>query len=78
MSTYGYKVFVRHEHNVLRNLGENRVPFLVHIWVKSITKNLFDKDFAELSGQFSGMICVKALVYLSSTLGLFRTLLWRC
>ena len=35
-------------------------------------KNFCDKDFAELSGELSGAICLKTLVLLGSALELFR------
>ena len=35
-------------------------------------KNLRDKNFAELSGELSGVICLKPLVLLGSALELFR------
>ena len=35
-------------------------------------KNFRDKDFAELSGELSGAICLEALVLLGSALELFR------
>ena len=38
-------------------------------------KNLCDKDFAGLSGEFSGAICLKTLVLLGSALDLFRKFL---
>ena len=38
-------------------------------------KNFCDKDFAELSGELSGAICLKALVSLGSALKLFRKFL---
>ena len=38
-------------------------------------KNLRDKDFAELSGELSGAICLKILVLLGSALELFRKFL---
>ena len=41
---------------------------------KGTPKNFCDKDFAELSGEFSGAICLKTLVLLGSALELFRTL----
>ena len=34
-------------------------------------KNFCDKDFAELSGELSGEICLKTLVLLGSALKLF-------
>ena len=37
-------------------------------------RNLRDKDFAELSGELSGAIGLKALVLFSSALKLFRKL----
>ena len=39
---------------------------------KGTPKNLCDKDFAELSGELSGAICLKALALLGSALDLFR------
>ena len=39
---------------------------------KSTPKNFCDKDFAELSGELSGVICLKALVLLGSALESFR------
>ena len=41
---------------------------------KGTPKNLCDKDFAELSGELSGTICLKTLVLLGSALELFRNL----
>ena len=38
-------------------------------------KNFCGKDFAELSGELSGEICLKPLVLLDSALELFRTFL---
>ena len=38
-------------------------------------KNLCDKDFAELSGELSGAICLKTLVLMGSVLELFRKFL---
>ena len=38
---------------------------------KGTPKNLCDKDFAELSGELSGAICLKTLVLLGSALELF-------
>ena len=38
---------------------------------KATPKNLCEKDFAELSGELSGAICLKALVLLGSALELF-------
>ena len=35
---------------------------------KGTPKNLCNKDFAELSGEFSGVICIKTLVLLGSAL----------
>ena len=35
-------------------------------------KNFCDKDFAERSGELSGVICLKTLVVLGSALELFR------
>ena len=35
-------------------------------------KNLRDKDFAKLSSELSGAICLKTLVLLASALDLFR------
>ena len=37
-------------------------------------KNLGDKDVAELSGELSGVICLKTLVLLGSALKLFRNI----
>ena len=50
---------------------------IVHKWhisgaEKGTPKNFCDKDFAELSGEFSGAICLKPLVLLGSALELFR------
>ena len=39
---------------------------------KGTPKNFCDKDFAELSGELSGAICLKTLVLLGSALELFR------
>ena len=39
---------------------------------KGTPKNLRDKDFAELSDELSGAICLKTLVLLGSALELFR------
>ena len=39
---------------------------------KGTPKNLCGKDFAELSGELSGAICLKTLVLLGSALELFR------
>ena len=39
---------------------------------KGTPKNFSDKDFAELSGELSGAICLKTLVFLGSALKLFR------
>ena len=39
---------------------------------KGTPKNLCDKDFAELSGELSGAICLRTLVLLGSVLELFR------
>ena len=39
---------------------------------KSTPKNFCDKDFAELSGECSGAICLKTLVLMGSALKLFR------
>ena len=39
---------------------------------KGTPKNFCDKDFAELSGELSGEIYLKALVFLGSALELFR------
>ena len=40
---------------------------------KGTPKNFCDKDFAELSGEPSGAICLKTLVLLGSALELLRT-----
>ena len=45
---------------------------------KGTPKNVCDKDFAELSGELSGVICLKALVLLGSALELFRKFLVSC
>ena len=39
---------------------------------KGTPKNFCDNDFAELSGELSGAICLKTLVLLGSTIELFR------
>ena len=39
---------------------------------KGTPKNFCDKDFAELSRELSGAICLKILVWLGSALELFR------
>ena len=39
---------------------------------KSTPKNFCNKDFAELSGELSGAICLKTLVLSGSALDLFR------
>ena len=39
---------------------------------KGTPNNFYDKDFAELSGELSGAICLKALVLLGGALELFR------
>ena len=39
---------------------------------KGTPKNLCDRDFAELSGELPGAICLKTLVLLGSALELFR------
>ena len=39
---------------------------------KGAPKNLCDKDFAELSGELSGAICLKPLFLFGSALDLFR------
>ena len=39
---------------------------------KGTPKNFCDKDFAELSGELSGAICLKTLVSLGNPLELFR------
>ena len=53
---------------------------MVLVWVRTVQvrarkgtpKNFCDKDFAELSGELSGAICLKTLVLLGSALELFR------
>ena len=40
------------------------------------TKKLCDKDFAELSAELSGAICLEALVLLGNALELFRKFFW--
>ena len=42
---------------------------------KGTPKNFFDKDFAELSGELSGAICLKTPVILGRALELFRKFL---
>ena len=39
---------------------------------KGVPKNLRDKDFADLSGEFSGAACLRTLVLLYSALELLR------
>ena len=45
---------------------------------KRTPKNLCDKDFAERSGELSGVICLKTLVLFGSALKLFRKIIWYC
>ena len=42
---------------------------------KGTPKNFSDKDFTELSGELSGVICLKTLVLLGGVLELFRKFL---
>ena len=45
---------------------------------KGTPKNLCDEDFAELSGELSGAICLKTLVLLASALESFRKFFGTC
>ena len=54
------------------NGSEKRPEVLSRDRKGETAKNLCDRDFAELSGRFSGAICLKTLVLLGSGLELFR------
>ena len=62
----------KEDHNALIHLVRHLGPFKLLRDRKSTPKKLCDKNFAEFSGEFSGEICLKALVLLDRPFELFR------